>query len=120
MAFIHFFSCFCYFFTSDRLNQNTFVYSQADAVGWGKTSYGGRVSTNLQKVELTVIPNSECNKNYPYQISTAQICTFSPLKDICEVSLRIFFIKLPIIFFFCFIISLHFLMLYCLLLSPNF
>lgn len=73
-------------FFSDRLNQNTFVYSQAEAVGWGKTSYGGPVSTNLQKVELTVIPNSECNKNYPYQISTAQMCTFSPMKDICDVS----------------------------------
>lgn len=71
---------------SDRLNQNTFVYSQAEAVGWGKTSYGGPVSTNLQKVELTVIPNTECNKNYPYQISTAQMCTFSPMKDICDVS----------------------------------
>lgn len=74
-------------FSSDRLNQNTFVYSQAEAVGWGKTSYGGPVSTNLQKVELTVIPNNECTKNYPYQISTAQICTFSPMKDVCDVSM---------------------------------
>lgn len=76
----------CATLSSDRLNQNSFVYSQAEAVGWGRTSYGGPVSTNLQKVELTVIPNSECNKNYPYQISTAQMCTFSPMKDICDVS----------------------------------
>lgn len=73
-------------FSSNRLNQESFVYSQAEAVGWGGTSWGGPVSTNLQKVELTVIPNSECNKNYPYQISTAQMCTFSPMKDICDVS----------------------------------
>lgn len=73
-------------FDSDRLNQNTFVYSQAEAAGWGQVSYGGPTSTNLKKVELTVIPNDECNKNYPYQISTAQMCTFTPHKDICEVS----------------------------------
>lgn len=95
---------------SDRLNQNTFVYSQAEAVGWGKTSYGGPVSTNLQKVELTVIPNSECNKNYPYQISTAQMCTFSPMKDICDVS-SIYslcsFVVLPF-FYYCFRLNCFF------------
>lgn len=75
------------------------MYSQAEAVGWGKTSYGGPVSTNLQKVELTVIPNSECNKNYPYQISTAQMCTFSPMKDICDVSSIYLSIQFCIFFF---------------------
>lgn len=69
-----------------RLAQNSFVYSQVDLVGWGRTSYGGIASTNLQKVSVTVIPNTECNRSYPYQISGAQMCTFTALKDACDVS----------------------------------
>lgn len=67
------------------MSQNSYMYSQVEAVGWGKTSFGGTPSTSLKKVKLTVIPNYECNKNYPYQITSAQMCTFTPLKDACEV-----------------------------------
>lgn len=72
--------------SSNRLNQNSFVYSQVDACGWGRTTFGGVPSTSLQKVALTIISNSECNRSYPYQISGAQMCTFTALKDTCDVS----------------------------------
>lgn len=91
ILFVPFFSLF----SSFRLNQKSFVYSQVDAVGWGKTSFGGPVSTALQKVQLTVIPNEECNKNYPYQITSAQMCTFTPLKDTCDVSIVATSLSLP-------------------------
>lgn len=71
---------------SCRLTQTSFVYSQLDAVGWGRTTFGGVTSTTLQKVSLTVIPNTECNRSYPYQISSAQMCTFTSYKDTCDVS----------------------------------
>lgn len=77
-----------------RLSQSAFVYSQVDAVGWGRTSFGGIASTSLQKAALTVIPNTECNRSYPYQISGAQMCTFTKSKDTCDVSICFCFIFL--------------------------
>lgn len=82
---------------SYRLNQNTFVYAQVETAGWGKTSFGGPVSTSLKKVTLNVIPNSECNNSYPFQLSEAQLCTFTPFKDTCDVSSIYIFFYLTII-----------------------
>ncbi|KAE8573470.1 venom protease isoform X2 [Halyomorpha halys] len=36
----------------------------AMASGWGHTSWGGRGSSMLQKVNLTVVSNEKCNNNY--------------------------------------------------------
>lgn len=54
--------------------------------GNGETTYGGPLSTQLQKVTLTVIPNDQCNQNYAYRITDSQMCTLTPYKDVCNVS----------------------------------
>lgn len=74
-----------------------FYYPYADfsgfdviATGWGTTEYGGKKSDYLQKVDLTVLQNSEgiCRASYP-NIQDTQLCTFKEGKDSCQVSLVI-------------------------------
>lgn len=57
------------------------------ASGWGTTEFGGRKSDYLQKVDLTVLRNSDekCVLSYP-QIQDSQMCTYKEGKDTCQVS----------------------------------
>lgn len=57
-----------------------------EAIGWGLLSYGGPVAKQLQKVSLRVIANSQCSASYPNKIKPTHICTYTPGKDACQVS----------------------------------
>ena len=56
---------------SSTANGNTYSeYSNnvATVTGWGLTATGGQASSTLQEVELTLLPNSECEEAYGSQI----------------------------------------------------
>lgn len=63
---------------------NTFANETVEALGWGTTSFGGPVSTTLQKVALNVISNAKCRPTYP-NLMSSQMCTFTRDKDTCQV-----------------------------------
>lgn len=63
---------------------DTFGGDRVKALGWGATEFGGAVSTTLQQVQMSVMTNLQCKKNYP-QVSVDQLCTFEKGKDSCAV-----------------------------------
>lgn len=66
-----------------RYEHESFI-GRVEALGWGTTSFGGTVSTKLQKVTLDVVENAQCQNAYPdTPITSAQICTYTPDKDTC-------------------------------------
>ncbi|XP_037033545.1 venom serine protease-like [Bradysia coprophila] len=69
-----------------------FYYANADfsgvdviGTGWGLTEFGGKKSDYLQKVDLTVLKNSDpsCQRTYP-TIQDSQMCTYKEGKDTCQ------------------------------------
>jgi len=70
-------------------NENTYDGENATVAGWGATEQGGDVSPNLQKVEVPVIPNKQCNWRTLYlgKITENMLCagdTKSGGKDSCQ------------------------------------
>ena len=56
---------------SSTASGNTYPeYSNHDATvtGWGLTATGGEAANTLQEVELTILPNSECEEAWGSQI----------------------------------------------------
>ncbi|XP_057380084.1 trypsin alpha-3-like [Daphnia carinata] len=62
----------------------TYAGQQAVIVGWGTTSAGGTVSSNLLKATVTVLTNTECNLQYNNKITSGMVCAASPGKDTCQ------------------------------------
>jgi len=60
----------------------------ATVTGWGTTSSGGAQPLNLNKVEVTTMPNSQCiSPNTVYnsnQVTSSMICASKPGKDSCQ------------------------------------
>ncbi|ALC40907.1 CG30371, partial [Drosophila busckii] len=57
---------------------NSFAYDTVDVIGFGTTSTGGRPSTTLQKVNLMVVNNNDCQTEYQGSatINSGQMCTY--------------------------------------------
>lgn len=72
-------ACFPFDYTTQ-----SFQNSRVEAVGWGTTAFAGPTSNILKKATLTVISNSQCNTSYP-NISSSQMCTYTPGSDTCSV-----------------------------------
>lgn len=56
-------------------------------LGWGMTSTNGKFSNVLQKVDLKVVPLSDCAARYTNEIdlrNPKQICTFAHQRDSCQ------------------------------------
>ncbi|KAL0108950.1 hypothetical protein PUN28_014214 [Cardiocondyla obscurior] len=73
------------------------LYQQYDTVptkawvsGWGVTAFGGDISDTLQKVQLDLVDNLLCTRQYnssievPYGVSPSMICAGDPHKDSCQ------------------------------------
>lgn len=58
------------------------------ATGWGSTEFAGAQSQILKKVNLNVIANGACSA--PQAASNGFMCTYTPGKDTCQVSGRLF------------------------------
>ncbi|KAK8738151.1 hypothetical protein OTU49_004071, partial [Cherax quadricarinatus] len=56
------------------------------ASGWGHTKYQGERSQVLQKVALSIISNTACDKLYGgfYEIFDTMMCTYTENKDACQ------------------------------------
>lgn len=67
-------------------SQYNFTDRVVTATGWGTTTFGGRRSDILQKVNLNVISNTDCKKVYGNDsIRPDQLCTQGKGKDACQV-----------------------------------
>ncbi|CAH1390285.1 unnamed protein product [Nezara viridula] len=64
------------------------VNEHVKVLGWGLTTDGGSQSSVLMKVNLKVIPTSECFKSHPIDIGSPKaknvMCTYRDNKDSCE------------------------------------
>ncbi|KAG4069063.1 hypothetical protein HA402_008374 [Bradysia odoriphaga] len=69
------------------LNYPNADFSGVDVIGtgWGLTEFGGKKSDYLQKVDITVLKNSDpsCQGTYP-TIEDTQMCTYKEGKDTCQ------------------------------------
>ncbi|XP_062133666.1 venom serine protease [Drosophila sulfurigaster albostrigata] len=56
----------------------TFSYDTVDVIGYGMTSFGGYLSATLQKINLMVVNNVDCQTDYNgvATINSGQICTY--------------------------------------------
>ncbi|XP_076297371.1 venom serine protease 34 [Lasioglossum baleicum] len=63
---------------------DTFGGDRVTALGWGATEFGGAPSTTLQQVQMSVMTNLQCKKNYP-KVSVDQLCTYEKDKDSCAM-----------------------------------
>lgn len=54
--------------------------------GWGTTSFGGKPSNNLLKVNLPILSTSNCKNNDKVgsKITSNMFCTYAPDKDACQ------------------------------------
>ena len=52
----------------------TYSSRKATAIGWGKSSSGKRLSEELNRVNITVFPNSMCSKAWDGGIYNVHIC----------------------------------------------
>lgn len=67
------------------IQHDTFSNEIVEATGWGATEFGGSVSSDMQKVNLIVTPNSKCSLFYPNNaINENNICTYNNGKDACQ------------------------------------
>lgn len=68
---------------------SSFENNLVTATGWGTTEFGGSAAgtTVLQKVNLNVIPNAQCQNSYPNGNNYNFICTYMNGKDTCQVSI---------------------------------
>ncbi|XP_056648011.1 venom serine protease-like [Diorhabda sublineata] len=72
--------CLPFLYTFD-----TFAFDNVTILGWGQEFFNGPSSDILQKVELQVVPNSDCQSQLPDNIITPnQICTYAQNKDACQ------------------------------------
>ncbi|ODM94876.1 Transmembrane protease serine 9 [Orchesella cincta] len=67
-----------------RRSNDRLVGTNLTVTGWGATSEDGDISKELLKVEVTVISNEQCNKEYDGMITDAMLCAASPEKDSCQ------------------------------------
>ncbi|XP_050093159.1 venom serine protease-like [Anopheles aquasalis] len=67
-----------------RYARQTFEGQQLEATGWGDLDFGGPRSDTLQKVQLSVIGNSECSQRLGTTVPYQQLCTFTPDRDTCQ------------------------------------
>ncbi|CAH0717935.1 unnamed protein product, partial [Brenthis ino] len=63
-----------------------FAGDNVTVIGWGTIFFGGPTSDVLQEVTLDVISQRSCRVNRP-NITSRQICTFTPSKDSCQVDI---------------------------------
>ncbi|KAH8355121.1 hypothetical protein KR093_006353 [Drosophila rubida] len=68
---------------------NTFSYDTVDVIGFGMTSFGGALSSTLQKINLMVVSNVDCQTDYNgvATIDANQMCTYdysSSYRDSCQ------------------------------------
>lgn len=67
------------------LQHETFSNQNVETTGWGATEFGGSVSSQMQKVNLVVTPNSKCSIFYPDNaVDANSICTYERGKDACQ------------------------------------
>lgn len=57
---------------------NTFSYDTVDVIGFGTTNIAGSVSPTLQKINLMVVNNQDCQTDYQgvATINSGQMCTY--------------------------------------------
>lgn len=57
---------------------NTFSYDTVDVLGWGTTNFAGSASATLQKINLMVVNNQDCQTDYQgvATINAGQMCTY--------------------------------------------
>ena len=68
-----------------------FLGASLDALGWGTLEFGGPTSDRLMRAALTAVPVSQCVAAFGDQVDPGtQLCTFSPGKDTCQVSPRLY------------------------------
>ncbi|XP_032783133.2 trypsin alpha-3 [Daphnia magna] len=63
---------------------STYADQLAVVVGWGTTSSGGTISSNLLKASVNVMTNTACNQQYNNTITSGMVCAASPGKDSCQ------------------------------------
>lgn len=55
------------------------------ATGWGTDGLGGKLQATLQKVQLQVLSNSECNARLSNaKVNYSQVCTYARGQDTCQ------------------------------------
>ncbi|XP_068145206.1 venom serine protease [Drosophila tropicalis] len=56
----------------------TFEYDTADVIGWGTIFFAGPTSSTLQKINLMMVTNTDCQTSYNgvAQINAGQMCTY--------------------------------------------
>ncbi|XP_034950561.1 uncharacterized protein [Chelonus insularis] len=68
-----------------RHSQESFVNQPVTLLGWGAVEYGGQRSTVLQKAQVNVVSNTQCQADHQRSvINNDQICTLDPTKDSCQ------------------------------------
>lgn len=57
---------------------SSFSYDPVDVIGWGTTSFAGYISPTLQKINLMVVNNPDCQTEYNgvATINSGQMCTY--------------------------------------------
>lgn len=49
---------------TEEMDKYDYVGEPVRLIGWGTTSFQGEIAKNLMEVEVPVVSNEECNKNY--------------------------------------------------------
>ncbi|KAL7738143.1 hypothetical protein ACLKA6_006486 [Drosophila palustris] len=68
---------------------SSFAYDTVDVIGWGTTTFAGYVSPTLQKINLMVVNNQDCQTEYNgvATINSGQMCTYDysgNARDSCQ------------------------------------
>ncbi|EDW60824.1 venom serine protease [Drosophila virilis] len=68
---------------------SSFAYDGVDVIGWGTTYFAGPTSTTLQKINLMVASNQDCQTDYNgvATINSGQMCTYDyngQSRDSCQ------------------------------------
>lgn len=79
-------------------NSNSIISERVIVAGWGSTEYRQSFYTNLQRIQLTFVPHTECNASYASRFSSSalrrgivnatQICAMAKEgdPDACQVT----------------------------------
>ncbi|XP_030750819.1 venom serine protease-like [Sitophilus oryzae] len=67
-----------YYYTTDFSGQ------QVTILGWGQIEFSGPTSDTLQKANLDVISNAQCNYLVDETINNNEICTYTSGRDSCQ------------------------------------
>lgn len=70
-------------------SSSSFAYDGVDVIGWGTTYFAGPTSTTLQKINLMVASNQDCQTDYNgvATINSGQMCTYDyngQSRDSCQ------------------------------------